>query len=124
MAYTLVNSGHTIRPQMENTMKGLAEKLADAGQSSDVVWLQAAGWVLKNALGWIFADCDGPVLAGVQRFNGNDLEQKLSSGQKIAGNDRQLTSDVSGSWPWQCGAPSDYDPFFEVKQEPSNRARL
>jgi hypothetical protein len=91
MAYDLVNSGHTSRPQMENTMKSLVEKLADAAQSSDMVWLKVAGWVLKNVLSWIFADCDGAVLAGVQRFDGSDLEQKLSSGQKIAGNDRQFT---------------------------------
>jgi hypothetical protein len=57
-----------------------------------------AGWLVGELTGIIFADCDGPVAAGVHVFTAQDLATAQSQSDHTPGTDSA----------WGCGSNSEY----------------
>jgi len=129
-SYAIVNCGHKdpgfVEKQLEDVASTLATKGAQAAATAAgsaigvVVGAEIgtaiipiigsalgalAGWVVTSVGNIIFADCDGPVAAGLHPFTFNDIRQGTAGGtQPIRFNDYQPGVDSAAG----CGSNSQY----------------
>ena len=127
--YTIINSGHKSQADIESSLQKagtqLAQKAVEAaakaiageiGSSLGASIGTAAvpvigtalgalsGWLVGNLVGIAFANCDGPVAAGVHVFNAGDLAAKTAGGHVHTETDHNPGTDS----PHGCGSNSNY----------------
>jgi hypothetical protein len=135
-SYAIVNNGHSSQADVEKSLEKagtqLAQKAADAaakaigaeigsalGASIGTAAVPIVGTALGAVAGWLvgeiggalFANCDGPVAAGVHVFAGADLASKTSNGQVLMETDHNPGTDS----PTGCGSNSNYFVTWSVK---------
>lgn len=123
LSYAMVNNGHgspsevqTMLTQAGNTLANKAAQAAataiggaigaELGSSIGSAAVPIigtalgalAGWLVGELTGIIFADCDGPVAAGVHVFTAEDLQKAQSQSDHTPGTDSA----------WGCGSNSEY----------------
>jgi len=112
-SYSIANTGHakdTIGQALQKLSSSAASKAAVAGVGTlaggpiGTVGVGAANWALEKVLGVVFADCDGPVAAGIHSYTGAQLAQQTAGGQVISVTDENKGSDSN----WGCGGNSHY----------------
>jgi hypothetical protein len=137
ITYAIVNNGHGSQADVEKSLEKagtqLAQKAAEAaakaigaeigtalGASIGTAAVPVVGTALGAVAGWLvgqiggvlFANCDGPVAAGVHVFTGADLASKTSGGRVLTETDHNPGTDS----PTGCGSNSDYFVTWSVKQ--------
>jgi hypothetical protein len=123
--YAVVNNGHAseadVASALEKAGDALGQKAAQAAASAIGGLVGAelgasigtaavpvlgtalgaiAGWLIGELGGIAFADCDGPVAAGVHIFTAADL----AGGASVSGTDHSPGTNSA----WGCGSNSDY----------------
>jgi hypothetical protein len=126
LAYTIINNGHTDQSTFEKAINSVLSALGSAGAKEGGAGLGAllgfsagsavlpvigsalgllAGWLVSKLVPIIFADCDGPVAAGLYTYTGQQVIESLSNGNKISKTDVVHNGQDS---PVGCGANSLY----------------
>ncbi len=128
-SYTVINNGHGPKANVEKALEQagtqLAQKAAQAaskaigqeiggllGASIGTAAVPVVGTALGTLAGWLvgevgsvlFANCDGPVAAGVHVFTGAELASKTASGKVLTQTDHNPGTDS----PHGCGRNSNY----------------
>lgn len=134
--YTIVNNGHSSKAKVEQALQQagtqLAQKAAEAaskaigaevgsllGASIGTATVPIAGTALGALAGWLvgevgtilFANCDGPVAAGVHVFTGAELASMTSGGKVVTQTDHNPGTDS----PHGCGRNSNYFVTWSVR---------
>jgi hypothetical protein len=134
--YAIVNNGHGSADAVQNALRQagtrLAQKAADAaakavgseigavlGASIGTTAVPVVGTALGTIAGWLmgevgsilFANCDGPVAAGVRVFTPADLAAKTQNGQVLTQIDHHPGIDS----PHGCGHNSSYYVTWTLK---------
>jgi hypothetical protein len=128
-SYTIVNNGHGSKANVEKALEQagtqLAQKAAQAaskaigqeigsllGASIGTAAVPVVGTALGALAGWLvgeigsvlFANCDGPVAAGVHVFTGAELAAQTAGGKVVTQTDHNPGTDS----PHGCGRNSNY----------------
>lgn len=129
LTYAIVNSGHSdpsvVEKALENAAEGLADKAADLAAQALGTGIGTAlgaeigtaavpiigsalgalaGWIVNEVGNLLFANCDGPVAAGVHPLSGGDLYAATKGGQAAHHTDDQPGTDSAHG----CGSNSHY----------------
>lgn len=129
LSYAVVNNGHASEADVESALvkagDSLGEKAAQAAASAIGGAIGAelgasigtaavpilgtalgvlAGWLIGELGGIVFADCDGPVAAGVHILSAADLAGGTAGGAVLSDTDHSPGTDSA----WGCGSNSDY----------------
>jgi hypothetical protein len=136
LTYAIVNNGHGSQANVEKSLQQagtqLAQKAADAaakaigteigtvlGASIGTAAVPIVGTALGALSGWLvgeigsllFANCDGPVAAGVHVFTGAQLASQTGGGKMLTETDHNPGTDS----PHGCGGNSNYFVTWSVK---------
>lgn len=128
-SYAIVNNGHSDNSKVESSLKSALSALtskaasaiaSDAGSAAGAALGASigtavvpmigsalgalAGWLTSEIVGVIFANCDGPVAAGVRAFSGADLLAAAAHGSGRVERDHHPGVDSATG----CGANSSY----------------
>jgi hypothetical protein len=134
--YTIVNNGHgsqvAVEKSLEQAGTQLAQKAAEAaakavgaevgtllGASIGTAAVPVVGTALGAIGGWLvgeigsllFANCDGPVAAGVHVFTGADLASRIQEAQALTQTDHNPGIDS----PHGCGGNSNYFVTWSIR---------
>ena len=137
--YAIVNSGHAdpnaAEKAVQSTVTTLAEKGATIAAGAAGTAIGAAlgasigtaivpvlgtalgalsGWLVSSVGSLLFADCDGPVAAGVHTFSGEQLRSGTSHALKLGTSDHHPGTDSAHG----CGSNSDYDVVWSIALRP------
>ncbi|MGP6159935.1 MAG: hypothetical protein ACLPYS_20970 [Vulcanimicrobiaceae bacterium] len=129
LTYAVVNNGHASEADVESALEkagdALGQKAAQAAASAIGGLVGAelgasigtaavpvlgtalgviAGWLVGELSGIVFADCDGPVAAGVHIFTAADLAGETAGGAVLSATDHSPGTNSA----WGCGSNSDY----------------
>jgi len=136
LTYAIINNGHSSQADVEKSLEKagtqLAQKAAEAaaravgaeigsvlGASIGTAAVPVvgtalgalAGWMVGEIGGLLFANCDGPVAAGVHVFTGSDLASKTGAGKVVSETDHNPGTDS----PTGCGSNSNYYVTWSIK---------
>ena len=130
MNYIMINSGHgkqnpnQVLGKLENASSTLIKKGADAAAAGvgavigssvipglGTVLGAAAGWVVSEIGGALFADCDGPVAVEQATFSAADLENRTQHGAFSHKTHHPGTDSPTG-----CGSNSSYDVTWTISR--------
>jgi hypothetical protein len=135
-SYTIVNNGHGAKANVEKALEQagtqLAQKAAQAaakavgaeigsllGASIGTAAVPIVGTALGTVAGWLvseigsvlFANCDGPVAAGLHAFTGAELAAMTAGGKVMTQTDHNPGIDS----PRGCGRNSNYYVTWSVR---------
>lgn len=133
--YAIINTGHSdpgaVKTGLEQALSFLASKGAQAAASAAGGAVGAAvgasigtaivpvigtalgalaGWLVSSATGLVFANCDGPVAAGLHVFKGGDLRMGIAATGAVRATDDHPGTDS----PHGCGSNSHYRAAWSV----------
>jgi hypothetical protein len=134
--YAIVNNGHSsgvkVEQALQQTGTQLAQKAAEAaskaigteigsvlGASIGTAAVPIVGTALGALAGWLvgevgtilFANCDGPVAAGVHVFTGAELASMTTGGKTVTQTDHNPGTDS----PHGCGSNSNYYVTWSIR---------
>jgi hypothetical protein len=134
--YAIVNNGHGSQASVEKSLQQAGTQLADKaaqaaaqavgaeigsvlGASIGTAAVPVVGTALGALTGWLvgeigtvlFANCDGPVAAGVHVFSGADLAARTAGGKALTQTDHNPGTDS----PHGCGGNSNYYVTWSVR---------
>jgi hypothetical protein len=134
--YAIVNNGHGSQADVEKSLEKagttLAQKAAEAAAKAIGAEIGSAlgasigtaavpivgtalgavaGWLVGEIGGFLFANCDGPVAAGVRVFHGSDLAAQTSGGKVLTQTDHNPGTDS----PTGCGSNSNYFVTWSIR---------
>jgi hypothetical protein len=134
--YAIVNNGHGSQANVEQSLQKagtqLAQKAAEAAAKAVGAEIGSAlgasigtaavpvvgtalgalaGWLVGEIGGFLFANCDGPVAAGVHVFKGADLASQTGGGKVLT----QTDHNPGTNSPTGCGSNSNYYVSWSVK---------
>ncbi len=136
LTYAIVNNGHGSQAQVEKSLEQAGTQLAQKAASAAAQAIGAeigsvlgasigtaavpvigtalgalSGWLVGEIGGFLFANCDGPVAAGVHVFTGAELAAQTASGKIISATDHNPGTDS----PHGCGSNSNYFVTWSIK---------
>jgi len=102
LSFTMVNSGHGDQEKVKESLISGTDKLVDLAKNTypgGDLWGPFAKWLKDNVIGWVLADCDGPLAGDVFQLTGGDIIDR----DWVASKGYIGTDSPSG-----CGSNSNY----------------
>jgi hypothetical protein len=109
IVWAVINNGHGNQGTIQSALSAGSEALLQQNSSGNQQLDNFVLVLIKVGLGWLFANCDGPVIAGVYSATGADIAAETAS------NEKSISTDYPGiDSPAGCGSNSRYNSHIRI----------